>query len=195
MARSTSDLPGPLRTRVRENARIIVVPGCCIFYSSLILVLLFQLIAIVIGFGSTVQLLLRSWKSNRRFAYIHMLLRASLCARMNIGNSTRVNWTTIKLRVHTVLLLLLAVLIQYCSRSSYSYIYSTVVNKKCRKDKVEYYHQWERDPHWHQQPWDYWYDSYIKHLDLLYLVWCCITIEPTRARAEGAGLLQYSRCL
>ena len=84
MARSTSDLPGPLRTRVRENARIIVVPGCCIFYSSLILVLLFQLIAIVIGFGSTVQLLLRSWKSNRRFAYIHMLLRASLCARMNI---------------------------------------------------------------------------------------------------------------
>ena len=86
MARSTSDLPGPLRTRVRENARIIVVvPGCCIFYSSLILVLLFQLIAIVIGFGSTVQLLLLRGKATD-VLHIHtsMLLRTSLCARMNI---------------------------------------------------------------------------------------------------------------
>ena len=85
MARSTSDLPGPLRTRVRENARIIVVPGCCIFYSSLILVLLFQLIAIVLGFGSTVQLLLLRGKATD-VLHIHtsMLLRTSLCARMNI---------------------------------------------------------------------------------------------------------------
>lgn len=86
MARSTSDLPGPLRTRVRENARIIVVPGCCIFYSSLILVLLFQLIAIVLGFGSTVQLLLLLRGKATDVLHIHtsMLLRTSLCARMNI---------------------------------------------------------------------------------------------------------------
>ena len=158
MARSTSDLPGPLRTRVRENARIIVVPGCCIFYSSLILVLLFQLIAIVLGFGSTVQLLLlRGKATDVLLIFILVCFCAQVCVRAWIfrGNSTRVNWTTIKLRVHTVLLLLLAVLIQYCSPSSYTAI-STVVNKKCRKDKVEYYHQWERDPHWHQQPWDYW---------------------------------------
>ena len=117
---------------------------CCIFYSSLILVLLFQLIAIVLGFGSTVQLLLLRGKATD-VLHIHtsMLLRTSLCARMNIQGkfyASKLNNNQVTSTVHTVLLLLLAVLIQYCSPSSYTAI-STVVNKKCRKDKVEYYHQ------------------------------------------------------